>query len=203
MNGSHLSLYIFLATFKGCISDEPEFDTFVSEVEAKRLFNKEKLPGAFGCLYRGESEVVEIDGWNVLNLHNNSFVNSFFKLRCLGREFDWTPAWRGSQVFRSPRHYLGLSASSACLGSPWRQRDTLRGSRGEASWARRQQTSGGNGRRAVPGRSRPRLRVRRWQTSVCGTAATSGRGMSKDILLFPLSTCPANIALDGGRKDST
>ena len=27
--------------------------------------------------------------------------------------------------------------------------------------------------------------------------------MSKDIFLFPLSTCPANIALVGGRKDST
>ena len=32
---------MFLATFKGCISDVPEFDIFVSEVEAKRLFNKE------------------------------------------------------------------------------------------------------------------------------------------------------------------
>ena len=41
-----------------------------------------------------------------------------------------------------------VSECSACLGSPWRQRDSLRGSHGEASWARRQQTSGGNGRRA-------------------------------------------------------
>ena len=27
--------------------------------------------------------------------------------------------------------------------------------------------------------------------------------MSEDILTFPLSTCPANIALVGGRKNST
>ena len=104
----------------------PEIDTFVSEVEAKRFFNKES------------SQVLSV---NILNLHNSSLVNSFFKLRCLSLEYDWTPAWRGSQVLRSPRHILGLNASSACLGSPWRERDTLRGSHGEASWARRQQTS--------------------------------------------------------------
>ena len=112
-----MSLYIFLATFKGCISDVPEFDTFVSEVEAKRLFNKESSRCFRVSLWRRHSEVVEIDGWNVSNLHNNSLVNSFFKLRCLGLVYDWRPAWRGSQVFRSPRHYLGLSASSATLGA--------------------------------------------------------------------------------------
>ena len=51
-----------------------------------------------------------IDGRNVLDLRNNSLVNRSIKLCCLGLDVDWTPAWRGLQVFRSPRRYLGMDA---------------------------------------------------------------------------------------------
>ena len=44
---------------------------------------------------------------------------------------------------------------------------------------------------------------RRWQTSFCGTAASSGGEMSKDILPFPLSPCPTaaelSLSLEAGR----
>ena len=83
----------------------------------------------------------------------------------------------------------------------------------ELLWALRQQTSGGGGRRAVPGRSRPRLGVTfsyieerahyaGGRLRFAAQRPRAGR-MSKDILTFPLSTCPANIALVGGRKNST
>ena len=111
-----------------------------------------------------------------MNLHNNSLVNSFFKVEMSRLRLDASLAWVASfsvpsslpwvechsktslmrvarTSFCSPSTPAGkesarVSECSACLGSPWRQRDSLRGSHGEASWARRQQTLGGNGRRA-------------------------------------------------------
>ena len=103
---------------QGCISDVPEIDTFVSEVESKRFFNKESskvLSGVFMEESPRSSRSTVGMSWTCKTIASSTVSSSW-------DVWVWSTTWRQPGVGRKS---YGLNASCTCLGSPWRQRGVI------------------------------------------------------------------------------